>query len=125
MRNSEDVPDWMARTQTHHFREHNRNRSLFANAESPFKVVQQTYVYAKQPKPAHPEGQFQPLQRPRTRTAWEMKNHTFEFEWPARHNPPRPASHLDAPTTMYEAAFRPASRNNDIMRFALPKYAYK
>lgn len=38
-KNSEDVPDWMGRTQSFHTRDHNRNRSLFTNAASPFKHV--------------------------------------------------------------------------------------
>ena len=72
----------MSRTQNHHFREHNRNRSMFSNATAGFTNVQQTYVYAKQPQVANPEGQFGKLSRNRLRSKWEMKNNTFEFEWP-------------------------------------------
>lgn len=72
----------MSRTQTHHFRDSNKNRSLFSNAQSPFKNVQQTYVYARTPKAVNPEGQFESVIKNRTRTRWELKNQTFEFEWP-------------------------------------------
>lgn len=72
----------MSRTQTFHYREQNKNRSLFSNTQSGFKHVQQTYVYANLPKPNNPEGQFDRLLKPRVRSKWEMKNHTFEFEWP-------------------------------------------
>ena len=55
---------------------------MFSNASSPFKQVEQTYVYARLPKPANPEGQFDRVVKPRWRNTWEMKNHTFELEWP-------------------------------------------
>ena len=45
-KNSEDAPDWMSRTQSYHYRGSNRNRSLHMNPASPFKQVEQTYVYA-------------------------------------------------------------------------------
>jgi len=67
----------MSRTQSFHYREHNRNRSLFTNANSPFKCVQQTYVYARQPKAFNPEGQFEKINKNTGRSQWEMKNHTF------------------------------------------------
>ena len=76
-KNSEDAPDWMSRTQTHHYRDHNRNRSLFVNPSAPFKVVKQTYVYAGLTRPLNPEAQFDRVVAPRQRTKWEMKNHTF------------------------------------------------
>ena len=52
---------------------------MFSNAASPFKHVEQTYVYARLPRPSNPEGQFDKLVKPRWRTKWEMKNHTFEL----------------------------------------------
>ena len=55
---------------------------MFSNANSGFKHVEQTYVYARTPKANNPEGQFDRLVKPKTRTKWEMKNQTFEFDWP-------------------------------------------
>jgi hypothetical protein len=72
----------MSRTQSHHFRDSNNNRSLFSNANSPFKHVEQTYVYARLPKPTNPEGPFDRVIKNRVRNKWELKNHTYEFEWP-------------------------------------------
>ena len=52
---------------------------MFSNAACPFKHVEQTYVYARLPRPSNPEGQFDRLVKLRSRTKWEMKNHTFEL----------------------------------------------
>jgi hypothetical protein len=76
-KNSEDVPEWMASTQSHHFRDNNKNRSLYTNTASPFKHVEQTYVYARLPRPSNPEGQFNRLIKNRARNNWELKNQTF------------------------------------------------
>lgn len=113
----------MSRTQTHHFRESNRNRSMFSHAAAPFQNVQQTYVYAKQPQVPRPEGHFGALNRKRMRTKWEMKDHTFELEWPKPEAQLRSerASHVSS--QMAETA-RPSSRPNEISRFVMNKYAY-
>jgi hypothetical protein len=118
----------MSRTQSYHFRDNNKNRSLYTNAASPFKHVEQTYVYARLPKPSNPEGQFDRLVKNRMRNKWELKNQTFEFDWPKNEREAREDKvKCFSQMTMYEAAAapRPSSRQNDIMRVQLSKYAYK
>ena len=44
--------------------------------------VRQTYVYENKPKVQNTGGSFEIVPRKKIRSHWEMKNHTFELEWP-------------------------------------------
>jgi hypothetical protein len=115
----------MSRTQNFHFRENNRNRSMFSSAQSGFKNVQQTYVYANLPKAVNPEGQFDRLVKPRVRSKWDMKNQTFEFEWPRPESEVRKDSQISqSRLSNLGATSRSGSWQNDIIKFEMPKYGY-
>lgn len=48
-----------------------------------FKTVRQTYVYENKAKyPDNTSGQFLSIPKKKARSLWEMKNHTYELEWP-------------------------------------------
>ena len=72
----------MNRTQNFHERGQHKPGSMFTNPSSPFKHVEQTYVYARLPRPSNPECSFDRLAKPRARSKWEMKDHTFNLDWP-------------------------------------------
>ena len=95
---------------------------MFSNAAGSFQNVQQTYIYARNPQVVKPEGHFSKLGRSRLRSKWEMKNHTFELEWP------KPESQLREERSQRPSAIetaRPSSRPNEISNFVMSKYAYR
>ena len=53
-KNSQDVPEWMSRTNTFHLRNEQRRGSMFTNPEGPFRNIQQTYIYGNTPKHVNP-----------------------------------------------------------------------
>ena len=58
---------------------------LYEDRQSLYKSVRQTYVYQNKPKyPDNLSGQFQSVQKKKPRSIWEMKNHTYELEWPKK-----------------------------------------
>ena len=114
----------MGRTQSFHQRDHDRRGSMFSNPTSPFKHVEQTYVYARLPRPTNPEAPFDRLVKPRIRTKWEMKNHTFNLEWPKPQAELKRERDNIAQSHAGSLTSRPGSKQNEISRFEMPKYGY-
>ena len=61
-----------------------RNQSLNNDSGSSFMSVRQTYAYADVNRPKNVSAQFENVQKKKARSYWEMKNHTFELEWPKK-----------------------------------------
>ena len=74
----------MNRTQSHYLRANSKNRSMHHDNSSAFHGIKQTYIYKNLPKPTNTSGQFEGIPRKTIRSEWEMKNHSFEFEWPKK-----------------------------------------
>lgn len=67
----------MNRTRSHYFKSKERNRSIEVNDGSHFMGVTRSYCYANQPKVENRSGPFEIVQKKKSRSHWEMKNHTF------------------------------------------------
>ena len=57
---------------------------MYNDTSSAFHGIKQTYIYKDLPKPTNAGGQFEGIPRKTIRSEWEMKNHSFEFDWPKK-----------------------------------------
>lgn len=105
----------MSRTQSHYHRSNMRNRSMNADTDSSFMNVRQTYIYNNLNQPKNKEGQFECVQKKKPRTFWEMKKHTYEFDWPKKEQREK---------SLTTRAYANQSPHLD-MKFELPKYGLK
>lgn len=46
--------------------------------------IKQKWVYETTPKSRNITGQFETVHNKKPRNKWQMKGHTFEFEWPKK-----------------------------------------
>lgn len=74
----------MNRTQSHYFRSNHKRGAMFNDNQASFHGIKQTYVYKNLQKPTNSTSQFEDVPRKKIRSEWEMKNHSFEFEWPKK-----------------------------------------
>ena len=77
------MPEWMGKTNYFHSRDRN-NKNLFQNSSSGFKPTVRQKIYETQPQVQNRSGQFEAIPNKKIRSKWEMKNNTFELEWPKR-----------------------------------------
>lgn len=97
-----------------------RNRSLNQDSNSSFMAVRQTYAYADLKKPKNASSQFESVPKKKARSFWEMKNHTFELEWP------RKEERREKPvSTRFYGNTDNFSHTNREITFQLPKYGIK
>lgn len=62
--------------------QHYRKKGMHRDEQSFFNVVKTSNIYESEQRDANSGGQFQLVQKSRPRNRWELRDHTFNFDWP-------------------------------------------